>query len=63
MGGNRHVPQSRSDVLTIDRDNGEHFVMRWHLDGDTLVLERDRLARRGADPVRHQAVDAAVMTA
>ncbi len=29
------------DVLILDRDNGEHFVMRWHLDGDTLVFERD----------------------
>jgi TRAP-type C4-dicarboxylate transport system substrate-binding protein len=29
------------DVLTLRRDNGEQFVMRWHLNGDTLVLERD----------------------
>jgi hypothetical protein len=28
-------------VLYIDQDNGEHFVMRWHVDGDTLALERD----------------------
>ena len=29
------------DLLYQDWDNGEQFVMRWHLDGDTLVLERD----------------------
>ena len=29
------------DVLYLDRDNGEQFAMRWHLDGDTLTLERD----------------------
>jgi len=29
------------DVLTLDRDNGEHFLMRWKLDGDQLILTRD----------------------
>ena len=29
------------DLLYQDWDNGEQFVMRWHLDGDSLVLERD----------------------
>lgn len=29
------------DVLTVDRDNGEHFVMRWNLDDDRLILTRD----------------------
>ncbi len=29
------------DVLTLDRENGERFVMLWQLEGDTLVLERD----------------------
>jgi hypothetical protein len=29
------------DVLYQEWDNGEQFVMRWQLDGDTLVLERD----------------------
>jgi hypothetical protein len=29
------------DVITINRDNGEQFVMRWHIGGDALVLERD----------------------
>ncbi len=38
MTGDYHVD---GDELTLDRDNGEHFVLRWHLDGDTLVLERD----------------------
>lgn len=29
------------DVLTVERDNGEHFVMRWKLVDDQLVLARD----------------------
>jgi hypothetical protein len=29
------------DVLSLDQDNGEQFVVRWHVDGDTLTLERD----------------------
>lgn len=32
---------TKGDVLTVDRDNGEHFVMRWRIDGDRLILTRD----------------------
>jgi hypothetical protein len=29
------------DTLVYDRDNGEHFVMRWSLKGNQLTLRRD----------------------
>ena len=29
------------DVLYLDRDDGEHFIMRWSIEGDTLRIERD----------------------
>lgn len=29
------------DTLDLKLDNTEHFVMRWHIDGDTLAFERD----------------------
>jgi hypothetical protein len=29
------------DTVELNLDNGEHFVMRWQIAGDTLTLERD----------------------
>jgi hypothetical protein len=29
------------DTVELNLDNGEHFVMRWNIDGDTLTFERD----------------------
>jgi hypothetical protein len=29
------------DTVELNLDNTEHFVMRWHIEGDTLTFERD----------------------
>jgi hypothetical protein len=39
------------DVLSIDQDNGEHFAFRWHIDADTLTLERDEALGEAPTPM------------
>ncbi len=38
------------DTLVYDRDNGEHFVMRWSLKGNQLTLKRDESLGVGPTP-------------
>ena len=38
------------DTFVYDRDNGEHFVMRWSLKGNKLTLKRDESLGVGPTP-------------